>query len=727
MTNPPENPSTTKLPKLRKNITVVFNDYNKDGKPEWLIHDSGRNKFYIIGWPDFEILERWNLANIHAIVDSVNQETTLHIDETDVEKLLFFLTQNYLITQSSKQISKHAEDQKLFKNDNKLSWLISHYLFFRIPLVNPDKFLAKTKVVGKIVFNRYTSYLMMILALLAIYQLSTQWEQFTHSFASVFTWQGIFFYFIAFTVVKLCHELGHAYMCKHYGIPVPALGVAFLVFWPVLYTDTTLSWSLKSEKRLRIAIAGIWVESYITIIAALIWCNSNNLTLLAICYAVITINWIGSILINISPFMRFDGYYILADYLKMPNLQPRAFALTRWQIRKWLFGWKDLPPEKFTPRMHYFLVAYSIATWIYRLILYIGIAILVYHFFVKILGIILFVVELYYFILAPFVTEVKTWIAFKDRFTLNIQTKITIAISLILIIFLLTPLSNTMSLPATISYDHTFLIAPAEGYLDSDLPPIGSKILANTPIITIRSSDLDQSIIQSKYEYEKKLIELRRSGMQKKYAYDRLVILSDLKKTAAQYQKILDAQKKLSISVSFNGILIESDPELSKNTFIMQGEWIADVINPNVYIIEAYVSQLNSYRIKKNQIGYFYSTNFHQKRIPVIVKSIEVINANQLNCNYSNQLKQHKGQETVVETPCYNASELGGEIPTFLSEEGKYVPVDSVYRVILTTNEKPSISTIERGTIELNTSNRQSIAYSFFYKFKTLWVEQSEF
>src|SRR5204863_9242324 len=141
-----------------------------------------------------------------------------------------------------------------------------------------------------------------------------------------------------------------------------------------------------------IALAGIWIETYIAIIAALIWTNSHDPTVKTIAYIVVAVNWVASLLINVSPFMRFDGYYVLADFLKMPNLQPRAFALARWQIRKWLFGWSISPPEKFSRSFHRLLVIYSILTWLYRFTIYVSIAVLVYHFFVKMLGIILFII-----------------------------------------------------------------------------------------------------------------------------------------------------------------------------------------------------------------------------------------------------------------------------------------------------------------------------------------------
>jgi len=446
----PTPPAPQKLPKLRKGLVITFNDYDLDGKPQWLIHDAGRNKFFIIGWIEYEILKRWEQGTAEAIIESISNETTLEVDNNDIENLTRFLANHFLFKQSGYQISHTAKEQQLFKNDNYLHWLVNYYLFFRIPLWHPDKFLCRTKAVANFIFSPYTLYFMIVLGILAIYQLGLQWDSFTHTFSSIISFQGALLYMMVFVVCKLLHELGHAYMCRSFGIPVPTLGVAFLVFWPVLYTDTTLSWSLNSKARMRIALAGMWVETYVTIIAALIWCNTTNVTLQTVCYLVVAVNWVASLLINVSPFMRFDGYYVLADFLKMPNFQPRAFALTRWQLRCWLFGWNDPPPEKFSKNLHYFLVIYSLTTWIYRLIIYIGIAFLVYHFFIKLLGIILFIIELHYFILAPFVNEFKAWLAMREKFHWNTHTIVTASITILLCLYPFLPTYQTVKLPGTI-------------------------------------------------------------------------------------------------------------------------------------------------------------------------------------------------------------------------------------------------------------------------------------
>lgn len=725
---PTENESSNiKLPPLRKGITCTFSEYDVHGKPQWMIHDAGRNKFFIIGWTEHQILEHWYLGNPHDIIESINQKTTLNLELSDIESFYTFLKKNYLMEQSGYEIHKTAKEQHLFAaKDSWITWLIHHYLFFRIPLWHPDSFLIRTKSIGNFFFNRYVFYTMLILGFLAIYQVSTKWQLFTHTFASIFTLQGVFYYFIAFTICKFFHEMGHAYMCRRFDIPVQSLGVAFLVFWPVLYTDTTLSWVLKSKQRMKIALAGVWMESYITIFAALVWCNTNNLIIQTICYMTISINWIGSLLINVSPFMRFDGYYILADFLHMPNLQPRAFALTRWQIRRWLFGWPDPPPEVYAKNLHRFLVVYSISTWIYRLVLYIGIALLVYHFFIKIVGIILLFIEVYYFMLAPVITEFRTWYLMKDHFTWNNRTKFTTACAISALLLFFLPIRMTITLPGTLSYLHGFIIAQEDGMIDKELPKEGSVIKKGEIITELKSEDLENALDLVILQYKLKLAQLRNAKINLENANEKNTILSDINKSQAEYKKLYAMYDKLTLRSPFDGILYEKAPDLHPGVFVTKNEWIADVIDTSKVLVEAYVNEEDLYLVKKGLTGYFYPEHLSEQKVPVRVIEIDALNTRELSCAYTRMIKQNKSQSVVVDTPCYNANEFGGYIPTYLTEDEKYVPVQSVYRITLATQKPEQISYVERGRVELNTQSH-TYAGRVFYWLRSIFVQQGGF
>jgi putative peptide zinc metalloprotease protein len=703
-------PKPSKLKKLRKGLKLTFSDYDLDGKPQWLIHDAGRNKFFIIGWLEYELLKRWELGTPEAVLESVNRETTLHVEIADIENLSRFLSSHFLFKQSGYEIHNTADEQELF----------------RIPLVHPDKFLVHTRKIADFLFNRYTLYFMTFLGIVAVYQVSMQWSDFTHTFTSLISWQGLFLYLIVFMVCKMCHELGHAYMCRSYGIPVPTLGLAFLVFWPVLYTDTTLSWSLNSKARMRIALAGIWIETYVTIIAALIWCNTHNTTLQTVCYMVVAVNWVASLLINVSPFMRFDGYYVFSDFLRMPNLQPRAFALTRWQLRRWLFLWNDPPPEKFSRHLHNILIIYSIATWLYRLVLYVGIAVLVYHFVIKLVGIVLFGIELYYFILGPFVNEAKTWYKLKDRFSWNINTIITTSVAALLVILFFLPVNETISIPGTMGYVHRFLVASDDGMIASKIPAIGSMVKAEKPIIIISSQSLNNDLKATYLEYTKSISELRRSAVDHKYAHQKDIMLSEIRKQQSKYEKLHSELEKLTITAPFNGIIIDLAPDLHEGDMVMKNQWLGDIAEPHYTKIEAFAHQIDINYLQKNLTGYFYPHNLSYPRVPVKVVTIELLNTGDLNCNFSQELKQDKNAELTVDTPCYNASELGGEIPTYTTDSGEYVPVNSVYRVVLIAEKPVDLKQVERGTIVLKTTPR-SYAYRFIYKLKQVLIQQSGF
>jgi putative peptide zinc metalloprotease protein len=716
------------LRKLRRGVTLRFNGYDHDGIPQWLLYDSGRNKFFVVGWPEYEMLSRWHLANPHLIINAVNKETTLTVDKEDFENLENFLNKNYLVEQRWRSVYQKAREQKVIKGENVFYWFVRYYLFFRIPLFHPDNFLTKTKKFGQFLFKPSTSYFMLFLGLVAIYQISRQWEEFTHTFSTIFTWQGLIFYFFAFTIAKFFHEFGHAYMSKIYGVTVPTMGVAFLVFWPVLYTDTTQSWSLPSHQRMRIALAGMWVETYLTIFAALIWCNVHNTTIQMICYVTVAINWVSTLLINVSPFMRFDGYYVLSDLLKMPNLQNRSFALARWQIRNWLFGWEEPQQEVFSNRMHWILVSYAIITWIYRLFIYIAIAILVYHYFFKVVGIILFIIELFAFILRPLVQEIQTWYELRNQFTLNKRTIITTLCATILVLLLFLPLNQSLRMNATLSYAHDFLYATQDAIIQSALPIIGTPVKKDDIIVELKSPELEYNLQKVKLEYQKIVTEIRRASLLPKFSNQLGSLEAELAAKKAQYNKLLDLNNKLTIRAPYDGVITDISPELKTGNAVSKNTLIANIINPKVLVVEAYVEQVDIDILTLDAKGYFYPSNLDEPYVPVKVQAIEPINTGQLASNFSKKTREGEKRSVPVDTPSYHSSDLGGKIATNQTDKGAYVPVDSVYRVLLTpTPENPvNLSQIEVGTVILTVGER-SIAYRISYHLKRIFVQESGF
>jgi putative peptide zinc metalloprotease protein len=127
-----------------------------------------------------------------------------------------------------------------------------------------------------------------------------------------------------------------------------------------------------------------------SLIATFLWSFLPEGPLKSIAFILATTSWITSLLVNISPFLRFDGYYALSDWTNTNNLQPRSFALAKWFIRHYILGSDEIEPEILPKKRKIFFITYAIGTWIYRFFLFMGIAFLVYYFAFKVLGIILF-------------------------------------------------------------------------------------------------------------------------------------------------------------------------------------------------------------------------------------------------------------------------------------------------------------------------------------------------
>ena len=211
----------------------------------------------------------------------------LHFSPTheDVATLIEFLQLNQLTIQSHTQQSQEYLTRHQKYNAGRWKRFFNHYLFFRIPLFRPDAFLNRTYPAVKKLCSSTFLYLILLISFLGIYFVSRQWDAFFNTFLHFFTLQGILFYVVALIGTKIIHELGHAYTAKHYGCRVPSMGIAFMIMMPMLYSDMTDTWRLKSKKeRIHIAAAGMINELLLAGICLFIWSFLPDGTLKSICF-----------------------------------------------------------------------------------------------------------------------------------------------------------------------------------------------------------------------------------------------------------------------------------------------------------------------------------------------------------------------------------------------------------------------------------------------------------
>lgn len=657
------NPHT--LPVLRDELEILEGAPNSDGSPTWTIFDPIRNRFFKLDRAVFEVLTRWRFGNENMISSRINQETSLNITPDYVKKVATFLSEHQLTRSHGRQgmctLAKAVKSQ----NQSWWAWLMHHYLFFRIPVVRPDCFLSHTYPYVAWLYSRFVAVLLAVGLVIGLFLLSRQWETFVVSLVDMLSLQGLVYFGVAIVISKLAHEFGHAYTAKRFGCHVPTMGIAFLVMWPMFYTDCNETWKLKDRRqRFSVASAGMVVELSIAIFAMLLWSFLPYGPAKDMTFVLATTTWVSSVLINISPFMRFDGYYLMSDWLDIPNLHERSTALARWKLREVLFDLGEPAPEIFSRRRRRFLITFAVCVWVYRLVLFLGIAMLVYHFFIKIIGVLLFSVEIGWFVLRPLWSEMRQWGRRRGKIMRRSRSLLSLFFGVGLVVLFSIPWQATVTVPALLQADSLIQIyASAQGRIVSDLAIEGRMLMSDEPIMTLENKELDHQFNQLNARRKVLQYELDAGAFDAQFRKRNDVIIASLAELDAEREAFQKLKQRLKTRTPMKGIFTDPEPDLTKGQWIGRGQRLGAVRSVVASRIVAYVDEDDIFRIKPMAKCRFYSREPGKLAEPCHVEVLQT------------------SASAILAEPAL-ASAFGGTIRVRAGEKG-LVPERAIYKVRL--------------------------------------------
>lgn len=202
---------------------------------------------------------------------------------------------------------------------------LTGFLFWRLPLFNPDAFLDRTASFVKPLFTRTAFVVWLILLALCGVILVHRWHDFVGPLQTILIAKNLIGLWVLLIALKVIHEFGHAYACKRFGGCVPEMGAFFICFTPCAYVDASAAWGFdRRYQRIVVSLAGIYVESIVACLALLIWHVTGPSALNSYAHQVVTLASIVTIGFNINPLMKFDGYFVLSDLVEIPNLRDQA-------------------------------------------------------------------------------------------------------------------------------------------------------------------------------------------------------------------------------------------------------------------------------------------------------------------------------------------------------------------------------------------------------------------
>jgi putative peptide zinc metalloprotease protein len=687
------------LPALREELALHPGPALADGQPSWTLHDPLRNRFFRIDWPGFEILCRWSLGAPQAIADDIAAHTTLATTAEDVQDFALFLQRSELLVVAPGQAAAMAAHLRQSQG-HWLSWLLHHYLFFRVPLCKPDGWLGRCLPLVAPLYTRGFALLTLAALALGLVLVGRDWARFTATLQETFNWQGVLGYGLALLVVKTLHEFGHAFTAKRYGCRVPAMGVAVMLMLPVAYTDTNEVWKLRARRqRLAVAGAGVLTELTIAAWATLAWAVLPEGLPKGIAFMLATTTWVATLAINTSPFMRFDGYFLLSDALDMPNLHGRSFALARWHLRERLFGLGLEPPEFFSRARTAALIGFAYATWLYRLVLFLGIALLVYHFFFKLLGVALFAVEIAWFVLLPLVRELREWPALlrqrapagapggpahraDPRHVRRSAWMLLLVLGLVCLPWPSRPSASGWLRPA----ESVGVYAPAGAQLRQLAGGDGTRVRAGDVLLVLDAPELQWRNQRAQARLQAMRRQAERAGVDAAQRPNLQLLRQQLQTAEAELASIATELALYQPRAPFDGVLRNVAPDLQAGQWVAARERLQTLVQADAWLVETYLDEDAVRRIRVGDTGQFLADGGAGPNLRLQVQQIE------------------QDATRVLEHGVL-AAQAGGSVLT-RELQRRLVPERAVYRVVLRAEAPPAAAAAQgwRGQVVLHGS-----------------------
>jgi putative peptide zinc metalloprotease protein len=672
-------------PTIREELGLLDGPIQPSAHPSWIVHDPARHQLHRIDWQGFEIISRWHLGSAQAIIAAVNRDTPLNISEEDVKQVLKFLQDQELINQYDAKAATKMAERVQARKSSWWKWLVHHYLFFRLPLWNPDAWLGRWSKLGNFFFSKAFAVTTLVVLVFALFQVSRQWEHFTNALVDTFSLQGLAAYGIALIGVKILHEFGHGFVAKKHGCRVPAMGVAFLVMFPMAYTDTNEAWLVRDKwKRFEISTAGLKTELMIAAWATFAWAILPDGAIRSAVFFLAAVSWVLSVALNASPFMRFDGYFILSDMLDFPNLHSRSFAIACWKIREWLFALGEPAPESFEPGKERALVIFAIATWLYRLVLFIGIALLIYYMFTKMLGILLFVIEIYWFIVSPVRKELMQWWERREAIKKSKRAKVVGATTIALFALFVVPVPTKIVTSGIYQPSEIWPItAPGAAKLIHLGARDGDAVRDGQLLLVLQPPDLLTNTLVT--EARLALMDWQAQTASQTGSSSQPLALSSkhFKKAVADADQAQKSLQRYYPAAPHDGIYREANPDTQSGQWVAKNEILGYIIGPGPWKVEAWVDEHDRKRLQIGDTATFYGAPLDRPMRTQIV-DIDADSTRQL-------------PNGMLAAP------FGGPL-VVRQQQGNWLPERSIYRITLSIDQKTELPTelMFRGRLSIS-------------------------
>jgi putative peptide zinc metalloprotease protein len=429
--------------------------------------------------------------------EAPSQEAVIQL----LSQLYFANLLQYDLAADSAQLFRRYQQRQ----QREIGFRFLNLMFMRFPLLDPDRLLVRLLPwLGRLISP--AGALLWVLVVGAAVKLGVDnFDALRQQGQDVLAPSNLVWLYVGLVLIKTLHEFGHALFCRKFGGEVHVMGVMLMIFTPMPYVDATSSWSFRERsKRVLVGAAGMLVELFVAALAVFVWVRTAPGTVHNLAYNLMFIASVSTVLFNLNPLLRFDGYYILSDFLEIPNLNQRANGQLRHWAESRLFGVKPSEGPAETRREAGWLVFYGITSGIYRVLVFSGVLLAVADRFL-LLGIIMAVVCAISWVTVPVVQFVR-YLASSPRLA-RVRLRalgVTAGLAGVLVILLgVVPVPNSFRAPGVVrAAQRTHVVNETAGTVEKLLVKPGSLVQRGQPLLRLRNRELELELAAAQARLE---------------------------------------------------------------------------------------------------------------------------------------------------------------------------------------------------------------------------------
>lgn len=501
-------------------------------------------------------------------------------------------------------------------------------MFMRFPLLDPDRFLVRTlPVIGRLI-SPLGAMIWLAVVGMGLKVVVDNFGEATRQTQGVLAPDNLILLYVGMVIVKALHEFGHAYFCRKFGGEVHVMGVMLMIFTPVPYMDATSSWSFRSRwKRMLVGGAGMIVELFVAAVAAVVWANTAPGTIHSLAYNMMFVASVSTVVFNINPLLRFDGYYMLSDLLDIPNLHQRSRQQLTYWCERYLFGVKTSRRPSESKREAGWLGIFGVASGVYRVFVFAAILVFVADQFL-LLGVLMAAVCLISWVLTP-IWKLAVYLGSSPVLARRRWRAAGVTLGLtgaLLVLLQWVPFPHHFRAPGILESEQwTQVLNDSPGYLKELMAEPGSEVKQGQALVQLSNQEMDFELAEARSRHAE--VEARLRQAMQEESPNLKPLQRRLESTRKRLEQVEADQKLLVVRARQDGTWVAPQASHFVGRWLIRGSDLGLLVGPGAFIFKATVAQEDGDRLFARRIPSAQVRLFGESEKVVPVGNLEIMPA----------------------------------------------------------------------------------------------------